>query len=135
MGYFEALNKETLANAIKRLCAKKLLIPVYPGSSLVRPAPTFAPFVGQKYESLAAEDQAIHTSQYWGIAEKIGMYRREGKHRRDNESTSERVFRLARLARYKMSGQKAPVFLEKSVQQQQKTCTKKDETGRLRSSL
>lgn len=41
----------------------------------------------------------IYQTQLWDFVEHIGKYRREGKHRRDNETTGKRTLRLARMAR------------------------------------
>lgn len=41
----------------------------------------------------------IYSTRLWMFAEEIGKFRREGKHRRDNEVTGKRTLRLARMAR------------------------------------
>lgn len=41
----------------------------------------------------------VYGTKLWDFVEGIGKFRREGKHRRDNEVTGKRILRLARLAR------------------------------------
>lgn len=42
--------------------------------------------------------KTIYQTRLWDIVETIGKYRREGKHRRDNQITGQRTLRLARIA-------------------------------------
>jgi hypothetical protein len=42
----------------------------------------------------------VYGTRLWLFAEEIGKFRREGKHRRDNEVTGRRTLRLARMARH-----------------------------------
>jgi len=100
LGYLEALNSETIANAMNRLVAMKVLHKVKSdGSFLVlTPAYQFSStcFQGNCYDSLK-------TTELWKLTEKVGTFRREGKHRRDNDSTGLRVLRLAKLKRQKLN--------------------------------
>ena len=54
---------------------------------------------GQETSMSIQPSSDIYKSKLWRFVEELGAYRREGKHRRDNEVTGMRVLRLAILAR------------------------------------
>lgn len=112
--YLEAINKETLKNAVSRMKEFGILVtrqrPPAPGAkggsvTMITLHPDWitdfalpggkAPFTRP-------------TGRLWEMAERIGRYRREGKQRRDNASTSNRVLKMARYCSeyYAIQGKK-----------------------------
>jgi hypothetical protein len=112
--YLEAINKETLKNAVARMKEFGILVTrdrmPEPGTKggpvkvvTLHPEwiPSF-PLPGGK----ASFDRP--EGKLWEIVEKIGRYRREGKQRRDNASTSYRILKMARSCSsyYSLGGKK-----------------------------
>lgn len=93
LSYFEAINKEALKNAYSR-CQEEGIILVTKGANpksgpTVRLAPEWIP------ERDPESGELIASGRLWDFIEKIAMYRREGKNRRDGAAVSTRVFSLA----------------------------------------
>ncbi|KAI9889530.1 MAG: hypothetical protein M1814_005224 [Vezdaea aestivalis] len=91
LSYFEAVNKEVLANAFSRFTSEGILqTSTFKGTaSQIRLAPGWTP-------SRVAETQAIKgEGRLWDWCERIAKCRREGKNRRDGATVSTRVLYLA----------------------------------------
>jgi hypothetical protein len=122
LGYFESINKETIMNAFKRyqdlgLLTKKTVQPSTTNETGVPDPPTVlyavhSNYVGEATALLGQQPEGLYKDFYafsndtklvktklWDFCEQIGRFRREGKHRRDNETTGKRTLRLARIAR------------------------------------
>lgn len=93
LSYFEAINKEALKNAYSR-CQEEGIIIVSKGENpkggpTVRLAPDWIP----ERDPTTGELRA--SGRLWDFIEKIALYRREGKNRRDGAAVSTRVLSLA----------------------------------------
>jgi hypothetical protein len=95
----EALNSETIANAVGRLVAMNVLREMKTEGSLLTLDLAYE-FSSTFFQSDSFE--TLRLTELWKLTEKVGSFRREGKHRRDNDSTGIRVLRLAKLKRQKL---------------------------------
>ncbi|KAI9299079.1 acyltransferase [Neoconidiobolus thromboides FSU 785] len=84
LSYLEAINKETINNGFKFLVENEVLMKK---NNFV--------YVNQEYLNNNQED--LSNSKLWQLVDTIGKFRREGKNRRDNQTVSSRVLRLAEL--------------------------------------
>jgi len=84
LAYMEAINKETLKNALARLSEEGIIEKKTVDKETVLQ-------VTPKYDQ---KDRAPLRR----VIEEIGRFRREGKNRRDNANTGERMVRLATIA-------------------------------------
>ncbi|KAF2747840.1 glycerol-3-phosphate acyltransferas-like protein [Sporormia fimetaria CBS 119925] len=96
LSYFEAVNKETLKNALQRFEEEKIIIVSKSRDARVPPrirlSEEWMPRRDVKSGGIEVEG-----SRWWGFAEKISASRREGKNRRDGGTVKNRVLRLADL--------------------------------------
>lgn len=134
LGYYEAINKETIKNALKRYTDMGVLLQEHHHEGdksnqiyyllnseiekeavrcLDQPLPQGLYMFSYQFDlrskhaspsppsSLSPAPAAKHMyeTQLWNLVEFIGQYRREGKHRRDNQLTGQRILRLAKMAR------------------------------------
>ncbi|KAG0018533.1 hypothetical protein BGZ81_010189 [Podila clonocystis] len=94
LSYFESVNMETLKNGFSRLADYGILVVKKPTNAKERTKvalhPDFMP-------SRSADGQVIASGALWDLVEHIGMFRREGKNRRDNATVSSRVLRFAEV--------------------------------------
>lgn len=81
LSYFESVNMETLKNGFSRLADYGILVVKRPTNAKERTKvalhPDFMPNRG-------ADGRVIASGALWDLVEHIGMFRREGKNRRDN---------------------------------------------------
>ncbi|KAF9436837.1 hypothetical protein BGZ76_002833 [Entomortierella beljakovae] len=93
LSYFESVNMETLKNGFNRLTDYGVLI-VKKGSgkekTKVALHPDFTP-------SRGPDGRLTSNGTLWDMVEHIGIFRREGKNRRDNATVSSRVLRFAEI--------------------------------------
>ncbi|PUU83848.1 hypothetical protein B9Z19DRAFT_962218 [Tuber borchii] len=82
ISYFEAVNKETLKNAFQRFQEEGIIT--------IRKSKS-----GRTPPLMRVSPDWIANGRLWEFVEKIAISRREGKNRRDNESVSFRVLKLA----------------------------------------
>ncbi|CUS08264.1 unnamed protein product [Tuber aestivum] len=82
ISYFEAVNKETLKNAFQRFQEEGIIT--------IRKSKS-----GRTPPLMRVSPDWVANDRLWEFVEKIAISRREGKNRRDNESVSSRVLRLA----------------------------------------
>ncbi|KAI9278119.1 hypothetical protein BY458DRAFT_538806 [Sporodiniella umbellata] len=91
LSYLEAVNKETLSNTLTRYEEKGIILKRrhnHPKSwSEISLSPDYVP------ERL--NGVLIPRGHLWELVERIGIYRREGKNRRDNATVSTRVLKIA----------------------------------------
>ena len=52
----------------------------------------------------SGDQGSIFRTRLWDLVENVGKYRREGKHRRDNQIAGHRTLRLAKMARMSTTG-------------------------------
>lgn len=94
LSYFEAVNKETLKNAYTRFEEEGIILVTTSRdakvSSTVRLADDWKP-------QRSAEGALLPEGKLWSFADLISQSRREGKNRRDGNTVSTRVLRLADL--------------------------------------
>ncbi|KAF9214025.1 hypothetical protein BGZ59_004443 [Podila verticillata] len=94
LSYFESVNMETLKNGFSRLADYGILVVKKPTNAKERTKvalhPDFMPNRG-------ADGHVLASGALWDLVEHIGMFRREGKNRRDNATVSSRVLRFAEV--------------------------------------
>ncbi|KAI9486051.1 MAG: glycerol-3-phosphate acyltransferase [Benjaminiella poitrasii] len=91
LSYLEAVNKETLNNAFIRYEEKNILLK----KRYSNPKPWSEVAISNEYTPERQNGILMPRGHLWGLVERIGRFRREGKNRRDNATVSTRVLRLA----------------------------------------
>ncbi|KAM3584515.1 hypothetical protein VKS41_003325 [Umbelopsis sp. WA50703] len=92
LSYLEAVNKETVKNAFSRYIEQNILLNRRFKTGKVTSEVALHP----DYVPVRGPDGAIlPQGRLWGLVERIGNFRREGKNRRDNATVSARTLRLA----------------------------------------
>lgn len=93
LSYFEAINKEALKNAYSRCQEEGIILVAKSESSKGGPTVRLAPEWTPERDTVTGELSA--SGRLWDFIEKIALYRREGKNRRDGAAVSTRVLSLA----------------------------------------
>lgn len=93
LSYFEAINKEALKNAYSRCQEEGIILVAKSENSKSGPTVRLAPEWIPERDLVTGELRA--SGRLWDFIEKIALYRREGKNRRDGAAVSTRVLSLA----------------------------------------
>jgi hypothetical protein len=99
LSYFEAVNKETLKNAYTRFEEEGIILVTKSRDAKVGPTVRLA---DEWRPSRSVTGQLMPEGKLWNFADLISQSRREGKNRRDGNTVSTRVLRLADLVGNKL---------------------------------
>lgn len=91
LSYLEAVNKETLSNAFTRYEEKEIILKRRHNY----PKPWSEVSISPDYVPERLNGVLIPRGHIWELVERIGLFRREGKNRRDNATVSTRVLSIA----------------------------------------
>ncbi|ORX51323.1 acyltransferase-domain-containing protein, partial [Hesseltinella vesiculosa] len=93
LSYLEAVNKETLSNALIRFQDQGIIVK----RRHATPKSWSEITLHEDYYPQRQNGMLVPSGHLWELVERIGKFRREGKNRRDNATVSTRVLRLANL--------------------------------------
>ncbi|ORY94623.1 acyltransferase [Syncephalastrum racemosum] len=93
LSYLEAVNKESLATALKSYTQLGILRMRHH----TQPKPWSELSLSVEFMPKLSNGILVPEGHLWNLADRIGQFRREGKNRRDNAAVSSRVLRLATI--------------------------------------